>query len=68
MLTSNAFTEKVEQRLIFCKSKRLDWKLSGSFCSRAANSNSKELDLFAELELKLVLETQNFVGLGLENI
>ena len=30
----------------------------------AANSNSKELDLFAELEL----ETQNFVGLELENI
>ena len=38
--------------------------------TRAANSNlnlnSKELDLFAELELELA--TQNFVGLKLENI
>ena len=35
-------------------------------CARAANSNSKELDLFAELKLELELETQNFVGLEFE--
>ena len=34
-----------------------------SILSMAANSNSKELDLFAELQLEL--ETQNFVGLDL---
>ena len=34
--------------------------------TRAANSNSKELDLFAELKLKLELEAQNFEGLELE--
>ena len=32
----------------------------------AANSNSKELDLFAGLELELELENQNFVELELE--
>ena len=36
----------------------------GSRCVRATISNSKELKLFAELELEL--ETQNFVGLELE--
>ena len=31
-------------------------------------SQGCELDFFAELELDLELETQNFVGLELENI
>ena len=46
--------------------------MMASICNRAANSNSKDLELFAKLDIELELETQNFVGhepeLELENI